>query len=97
MSYEIFQSQSRLRHLIWSHEDLESLVIKEIGIKLSDFLPTSRDMEIVKNKERKSNGLPTTGNPRELTDLAALPINNEIDIRCSLPTCELCGRGIHGF
>ena len=39
--------QSRLRHFIWSHQDLERLALQEVRVKLSEFMPSTRDLDIV--------------------------------------------------
>ena len=36
------KKQSRLRHFIWSHQDLEGLVVQESQVKLSEFMPSLR-------------------------------------------------------
>ena len=96
LSYE--RHQSRLRHFIWSHQDLEALVIETQNVRLSEFMPSTRDLEIVKQKNEKQKvadgQLASLTDERELkdiTDLAALPVYSTIDAKLSIPSCELCG------
>ena len=90
LTYE--RRQSRLRHFIWSHQDLEALVMETKGVRLSEFMPSTRDLEIVKQKnERKAGGDVMHEELKDITDLAALPVNHTIDVKLSIPSCELCG------
>ena len=36
------KKQSRLRHFIWSHQDLEGLVVQDAQVRLSEFMPSLR-------------------------------------------------------
>ncbi len=96
--------QSRVRHFIWSHQDLEWIVSQTTGHRLSEFMPSTRDLEIVrmKNEKQQSSGIggesslsspekKSTDHFKDITDLAALPVNDFVDAKCSVPTCELCG------
>ena len=87
--------QSRLRHFIWSHQDLERLVMQDFNVRLSEFQPSVRDLEIVRKKcERKSIGNGhTIGSEdfKDLTDLAALPVHDHLDLKSNMSSCELCG------
>ena len=96
LSYE--RHQSRLRHFIWSHQDLEALVIETQNVRLSEFMPSTRDLEIVKQKNEKQKvaeglapGLSDERELKDITDLAALPVYSTIDAKLSIPSCELCG------
>ena len=59
------------------------------GVRLSEFMPSTRDLEIVKVKNELKNG--ESGSLKDITDLAALPVNHTIDVRLNIPSCELCG------
>ena len=87
--------QSRLRHFIWSHQDLEKLALQEVRVKLSEFMPSTRDLDIVQmkqqQKEAEERGEEFKPEFRDLTDLAMLPVNDEIDVKCAEQSCELCG------
>ena len=85
LTYE--KKQSRLRHFIWSHQDLERLVVQDHQVRLSEFMPSLRDLEIVKIKQAGSD----LENFKDITDLAALPVHNHIDVKLTSPCCELCG------
>ena len=56
-------------------------------------MPSTRDLEIVKLKnERKNNpNFESQTDLKDITDLAALPVNPTIDVKLSIPSCELCG------
>lgn len=43
-SVSYVQPQSRLRHFIWSHQDLERLVMQDFNVRLSEFMPSTRDL-----------------------------------------------------
>ncbi len=83
LTYE--KRQSRVRHLIWSHQDLEGLVLQDSHVRLSEFTPSERDLEMVKAKQEGSEEI------HAITDLAALPVNDNIDVKLQHPFCELCG------
>ena len=78
------QPQSRLRHFIWSHQDLERLVMQDFNVRLSEFMPSSRDLEIVKKKCERRSGEEASADEdddvTDLTDLAALPVHDKIDL-----------------
>ena len=40
------KKQSRLRHFIWSHQDLEGLVVQDAQVRLSEFMPSLRYFKI---------------------------------------------------
>ena len=83
LTYE--KPQSRLRHFIWSHQDLERLVIQDFNVKLSEFMPSSRDLEIVKQKNERKSGTGADEDVKDLTDLAALPVHERIDLKLTVP------------
>ena len=84
--------QSRLRHYIWSHKDLERMVIDSVGVRLSEFMPSMRDLDIVKMKNvQKPDGTPSKPEFKDITDLASLSVSNVVDVKCNVPSCELCG------
>ena len=97
------KTQSRLRHFIWSHQDLEGLVVQDAQVRLSEFMPSLRDLEIVRQKnELRMRSQNQTGNTsgepevnkiefKDITDLAALPVSDAIDVKLQHPFCELCG------
>ena len=45
------KKQPRLRHFIWHHQNLEGIVMQECKVKLSEFLPTKKDLEMVRQKQ----------------------------------------------
>ena len=64
------------------------------GVRLSEFMPSTRDLEIVKVKNERKNGGPNADGAddlKDITDLAALPVNPAVDVRLAIPSCELCG------
>ena len=83
------QPQSRLRHYIWSHQDLERLVMQDFNVRLSEFIPSSRDLEIVRKKCERRSGEEASADEdddvTDLTDLAALPVHDNIDLTLNLP------------
>ena len=89
LTYE--KKQSRLRHFIWSHQDLERLVVQDHQVRLSEFMPSLRDLEIVKIKQA---GAGSDMDFKDITDLAALPVHEHIDVKLTSPSCELCGKNI---
>jgi hypothetical protein len=94
LTYE--KRQSRLRHFIWSHQDLEGLVMQDSQVRLSEFMPSLRDLEIVRQKNdlklRTPEEVAAKNNEvKDITDLAALPVYDAIDVRLQNPSCELCG------
>ena len=90
LSYE--KKQSRLRHYIWSHQDLEGLVVQDSGVRLSEFMPSLRDLDIVRQKnEMRINPEVTKLDFKDITDLAALPVYDFIDVKLQNSSCELCG------
>lgn len=73
--------QVRLRHFIWAHQNLEQLVIQGFNLKLSEFMPSAKDLEMVKLKtERKGES-----DEKDLNDLACLPVNDAIDMKLTVP------------
>merc|ERR1719412_758715 len=80
LKYE--KKQSRLRHFIWSHQDLERLVMQDHQVRLSEFIPSLRDLEIVRLKnEVKLRPQEVTMDFKDITDLAALPVHDSIDVK----------------
>jgi predicted Zn-ribbon and HTH transcriptional regulator len=73
--------------------------MQDFNVRLSEFMPSTRDLQIVKKKcERRTNGsgkaLPIDDEAEEfkdLTDLAALPVHDRIDLKLNVSSCELCG------
>ena len=90
------EHQALSRHFVWCHQDLEKMVFVDNQVRLSEFLPSTRDLDVVKlkndNKIRLESGQEELRlDFKDITDLAALPIYTSIDIKCSIPSCELCG------
>ena len=93
------KKQSRLRHFIWWHHDLERLVMQNCQVRLSEFIPSLRDLEI--RKIKLAGGAAGSINNENITeDLAALPVLEYIDVMSddeglskilTNPHCELCG------
>ena len=72
--------------------------MQDFNVRLSEFMPSTRDLEIVKKKcERRTNGSGRSNRMEEeeefkdLTDLAALPVHDRIDLKLNVSSCELCG------
>ena len=74
--------------------------MQDFNVRLSEFQPSTRDLEIVRKKcERRSAGNgSTTGSShdqdeefKDLTDLAALPVHDNLDLKSNVSSCELCG------
>ena len=82
------KKQSRLRHFIWAHYDLQGLVMKDHQVRLSEFMPSLRDLKIGKFK---LSGVGSDKDFKDITDLAALPVYEHIDVKLTRPLCELCG------
>ena len=84
------KKQTRLRHFIWSHQDLERLVMENFKVRLSGFMPSLLDLEIRKIDPRilevSSNHhwieLAGVGgvNQKVVMDLAALSVHEHIDV-----------------
>ena len=89
LSYE--KKQSRLRHYIWSHQDLEGLVVQDSGVRLSEFMPSLRDLDIVRQKNEMRSNPEAKLDFKDITDLAALPVYDFIDVKLQNGSCELCG------
>jgi hypothetical protein len=65
------KQQVLLRHFIWAHQNLEQLVVQDFNLKLSEFMPSAKDLEIVKQKnERKGES-----DEKDLNDLVPMPLN----------------------
>ena len=65
-------------------------------VKLSEFMPSLRDLEIVRLKNEVKLRPPedqkeAAENFKDITDLAALPVQDHIDVKLQIPSCELCG------
>ena len=70
-------------------------------VKLSEFMPSLRDLEIVRLKnevklrpqqtEEAAAEQESALNFKDITDLAALPVQDHIDVKLQIPSCELCG------
>ena len=73
--------------------------MQDFSVRLSEFQPSTRDLEIVRKKcERRSAGNGATGSGqdpdeefKDLTDLAALPVHDTLDLKSNASSCELCG------
>ena len=89
LSYD--KKQSRLRHYIWSHQDLEGLVMQDSGVRLSEFMPSLRDLDIVRQKNEMRINPDLKLDYKDITDLAALPVYDFIDVKLQNSSCELCG------
>ena len=87
------KTQSRLRHFIWSHQDLDGLALSNSSMRLSEFMPTERDLEVVriKNEMMQNPQAQIQMEYKNITDLAALPVYDNIDVKCATANCELCG------
>ena len=66
--------QVRSRHFVSSHQNLEQLVIQDFHIKLSEFVQSSKDLEIGK-QERKD----------DRSNITSLPVTNVIDMKLTVP------------
>ena len=62
--------------------------MKECKIKLSEFTPTKKDLEMV--RRRTVNSKPST-EFKYITDMAAFSVSDTIDVKLERPFCELCG------
>ena len=71
---------------------MERLVMQDHQVRLSEFMPSLRDLEIVRLKnEVKLRPQEVTMDFKDITDLAALPVHDSIDVKLQSPSCELCG------
>ena len=83
------KKQTRLRHFIWSHQDLDRLVMENFKVRLSDFMPSLLDLEIRKIDPRilevslNHHWIELAGvggvNQKVVMDLAALSVHEHID------------------
>ena len=58
--------------------------MQDFNVRLSEFMPSSRDLEIVKKKCERRSGEEASADEdddvTDLTDLAALPVHDKIDL-----------------
>ncbi len=81
--------QTCVRHFVSSHQSLDRLVEEELGLKLSEFPPSIRDVELERNRSEKVS--PSKSEFKEVADVAELPVKSAVDVKCKFPSCELCG------
>jgi hypothetical protein len=77
--------QVRLRHFIWAHQDLERLVIQDFNVKLSEFMPSAKDLEMVKQKNERKGESAEEDDKKDLTGLEILPVHERIDLKLTVP------------
>ncbi len=82
------------RHYAGRHLALAQVVEQDLGLPLSEFPSSARDVEIEKNKNAQAvsdASPPAKAEFKEVMDLADLPVKSTVDVKCNFPSCELCG------
>ena len=92
---EFPQKQALLRHVVCDHNDFDKIVLKKLNVDLSKFNRTKFDQgtcqRVEKEESALAKGMGSMVTPDSPRVLANLRVADEIDLTCSVPSCELCG------